>query len=210
MGNKRERVKGFSMNEPFLAALARPQPIPGGGAAAAYAASIGLALLEKILRLEMQRKKILSAQGLRGEGLLGKVVQLKETLARLRDEDGEAYLKWARIKREKENLTAVREALREATECPMRIVERIQESLECAVEAGNLAQKHLLSDLLAVCEILNGAGKGAAHIAATNLQAMLDPTEENAYRKRLAALQTLAEQSLIKAREKIIRRLNPS
>jgi formiminotetrahydrofolate cyclodeaminase len=207
-GINTERVEERSMNESFLAALASPQPIPGGGAAAAYAASVGLALLEKIVRLEMQRREIPALRGLAGEDLLGKVLPLAETLARLRDEDGEAYLKWAKIKGEEQNHTAVRKALREATECPMRIVECIQKSLECVVEAETFAQTHLLSDLLAVCEIINGAGKGAGHVASTNLQTMLDPAEKNAYRKRLAALQTLAEQSFFNAREKILRRLN--
>ena len=44
------------MHDSFIAALSNPnQPVPGGGAAAAYAGSVGLALLEKIVRLEMRR-----------------------------------------------------------------------------------------------------------------------------------------------------------
>jgi formiminotetrahydrofolate cyclodeaminase len=192
------------MNESFLTSLARPQPIPGGGAAAAYSASIGLALLEKIVRLEMRRGGMPTTQGPVWNGLLGKVVELAEALARLRDEDGEAYLKWVKTRDAKENLTAIHDALREATRCPIGIVERVHESLECAVEAGKLAQKHLLSDLLVVCEILNGAGKGAAHIAFANLQVMLDPADKDAYRRRLAALLSLSDQALIKAREAIL------
>ena len=37
------------MVDSFIDALAKPKPVPGGGAAAAYGASVGLALLEKIV-----------------------------------------------------------------------------------------------------------------------------------------------------------------
>jgi formiminotetrahydrofolate cyclodeaminase len=198
------------MNESFLTSLARPRPIPGGGAAAAYSASIGLALLEKIVRLEMHRGGMPAAQGSVWKGLLGNVVEVAGALGRLRDEDGEAYLKWIKTRDAKENLAAIHDALREATRCPIRIVERVHESLECAAEAGKLAQKHLLSDLLVVCEILSGAGKGALHIAFANVQVMLDPADKDAYRRRLAALQSLSDEALIKAREEILPRLYPS
>jgi formiminotetrahydrofolate cyclodeaminase len=198
------------MNESFLALLARPEPIPGGGAAAAYAASVGLALLEKIVRVEMRRGEVLLGQSLVWEDLLSKLVQLAEAFARLRDEDGEAYLRWAKITAAEENVTALQDALQAATACPISIAERVLESLECAAETGQFVKKHLLSDLLVVCEILNGAGKGAAHIALANLHVMTDSVEKNALETQLAGLQTLADQSYKRVREEIFRRLYPS
>jgi len=43
------------MHDSFLEALARPEPVPGGGAAAAHGACVGLALLEKIVLVEQFR-----------------------------------------------------------------------------------------------------------------------------------------------------------
>ena len=46
------------MHDSFLEALARPEPVPGGGAAAAHGACVGLALLEKIVLVELRRSDI--------------------------------------------------------------------------------------------------------------------------------------------------------
>ena len=43
------------MSASFLDQLARARPDPGGGAAAAYSAGVGLALLTKVIRLEKTR-----------------------------------------------------------------------------------------------------------------------------------------------------------
>jgi len=198
------------MNESFLTLLAKPQPIPGGGAAAAYAASVGLALLEKIVRLEMQRVEIPFQQSLIWKDLLLKLVRLSTTFAQLRDEDGEAYLRWAEIKSSKENAPAISDALRQATACPISIVKCVQETVECLIEAGKHAKKHLLSDLLAVCEILDGAGKGAAHIAWANLQLMSTPSCRENLEEELARLRTLAEESGNRARDGLRHRLQAS
>ena len=40
------------MSASFLDQLARARPDPGGGAAAAFSAGVGLALLTKVIRLE--------------------------------------------------------------------------------------------------------------------------------------------------------------
>jgi methenyltetrahydrofolate cyclohydrolase len=198
------------MNESFLTSLAKPQPIPGGGAAAAYAASVGLALLEKIVRLEMQRVGIPMQQSLIWKELLLKVVRLSTAFSQLRDEDGEAYLRWAAIKTSKENAPAICDALGRATACPISIVKCIHEALECLIETGKYAKKHLLSDLLAVCEILDGARKGAAHIACANLQLMTVPSCRKNFEEDLARLQSLAEESGNRAREGLCHRLQAS
>ena len=198
------------MSDSFLASLANTQPIPGGGAAAAYTASVGLALLEKIVRLEMQRDEMPFELSLTGKTLLGKVAALKEAFVRLRNEDGEAYLRWAAIKTSEENGDVIEDALRAATACPISIVEGIQEALECVIEAGKHAKRHLLSDLLAVCEILNGAGKAAAHIACANLQLMTDASPKNECEGLLVHRQRLADQSCNRARETLHQRLHGS
>jgi hypothetical protein len=44
-----------NMSPAFLTELARARPDPGGGAAAAYGARVGLALVAKVIHLELQR-----------------------------------------------------------------------------------------------------------------------------------------------------------
>ena len=48
---------GRDMDSAFLKALAQGRPDPGGGAAAAHSAALGLALLEKVCQLEHRRRR---------------------------------------------------------------------------------------------------------------------------------------------------------
>jgi formiminotetrahydrofolate cyclodeaminase len=196
--------------ESFLASLAEPHPNPGGGAASAYAATVALALLEKIVRLESRRHEAPIESGPGWQALLDRVTRLADACTRLREEDGAAYLKWAEAKASIEPPEAVQDALREAICCPIAIAERIQEAFECVIEAGRSAGKHLLSDLLVVCEVLNGAGRGTLHIATANLRLVTDASGRMAYERQTARLQNLGNQSYNRATEELLNRMNAS
>jgi formiminotetrahydrofolate cyclodeaminase len=158
------------MSEDFLEALASPQrPIPGGGAASAYGASVGLALLEKIVLLEQGREKIGAEQRAFWMDLHQKVSELRDAFSLLRDKDGESYLQWAEARTSGESTDRLDALLREAVEIPMRIMEEGIKALDCVMEAGKYCRKHLLPDLLVVCELLEAAMRGALHIARANL-----------------------------------------
>jgi formiminotetrahydrofolate cyclodeaminase len=155
--------------DPFLQELARPQPDPGGGAAAAYGVSLGLALLEKVVRLEGRRRPQSQGEAALGwEEALARLRRLVETLARLREEDVRAYfnLTAARASGDAARLAA---AVAEAVDCPRRIVQQSREALQLLAWAGERCQRHLLSDLLVAGEFLGAALRGAAHIAGANL-----------------------------------------
>jgi formiminotetrahydrofolate cyclodeaminase len=115
------RTNVVIMNDSFISALSNPnQPVPGGGAAAAYAGSVGLALLEKIIRLEMRRHPDGSEPWL-WKDLLNQVSALSENLYRLRDEDGKSYLFLAETKASGKTEEEIAAALKQAIECPMKI-----------------------------------------------------------------------------------------
>lgn len=194
----------------FLTSLAAPRPHPGGGAAAAYAASVALALLEKIVRLERNRNDAPPRSGSSRQALLERVIRLGDVCARLREEDGAAYMKWAEAKASLNDPGAVQDALREAIACPIAIAEHIQAAFECVIEAGQYAGKHLLSDLLVVCEILDGAGKGALHIASANLSWVTDASARTGREEQTARLQDLGDRACRRAREMLLRRMKAS
>ena len=176
------------MPEQFLEALAKPQPVPGGGAAAAYGASVGLALLEKIVRLELLRKPLVSEMRLLWEELLEQVCGLATTLVRLRIEDGKTYMRFAEARdfgREEKSVIA---ALGQAVESPLKIMETATAGLSCASQTGKDCKKHLLSDLLVVCELLQAGSFGAFRIAQANLLVMGDASLRGEYRSRLRRL----------------------
>lgn len=157
------------MKENFLELLAGSRPTPGGGAAAAYAGSVGLALLKKIVRLEGSRKRLSLESNPGWEELLDRIVILSETLERLRIEDGEAYTALAKARRGEGAGVGLNAALENATRCPIRIADAARQGLACSIETLRSCKPHLRSDALVVCEILNGAARGAGRIAFANL-----------------------------------------
>jgi formiminotetrahydrofolate cyclodeaminase len=151
----------------FLEELARAQPNPGGGAAAAYGATLALALLMKVVKLELKRPKNAETTRLFWEKRLAEMRRLQEELAHLREADVRAYMNLARALRQEDHDLA--SALEEAIDCPQRIMASAVRGLREVAEAGERCQKHLISDLHVACEFLGAAIYGAYHIAAANL-----------------------------------------
>jgi formiminotetrahydrofolate cyclodeaminase len=176
------------MHDSFITALSNPnQPVPGGGAASAYVGSVGLALLEKIVRLEMRRYSGGSESWL-WENLLKQVSSLSERLYQLRDEDGKSYLFLAETKASGKTEEEIAAALKQAIECPMNILEQTHKALRCVSVAAEQCKRHLLPDLQVVCELLGAAGRGAYYISMANLRSITDPVSKADYQIRLAKL----------------------
>lgn len=154
--------------EPFLLALERSTPVPGGGAAAAYAASVGLALLEKIVRLESERPRSAPAERRDWEALLGRVRRSAEIFRRLREEDSEAYVRLAEARRSHDE-GVIHGAWEQAIACPVGIMEEAHDALLLAREAGEHCKGHLAADILVVLQLLRAGWRGAYHIASANL-----------------------------------------
>lgn len=176
------------MHDPFLDALSRPEPIPGGGAAAAYGACVGLALLEKIVRVEIRRRHIPSASRLLWKDLLEEISNSSSGLLRLRDEDGRAYVGFAEARttgREEEDVVA---ALKQAIECPIMIMTEAQKGLSFVSQAGKHCKAHLLSDLLVVCALLQAAIQGACRIAQANLGVMAESPVKDSFQNKLSQI----------------------
>jgi len=159
------------MDSAFLQALAQPRPDPGGGAAAAHSASLGLALLAKVVQLEHRRQGPENNSGLRWRDLLNRVHLVAAALQRLQEEDVRAYFKLtqARTSGDPRDMAA---ALEEAVACPLRIMQQAQEGLALMAQGGAGCALHLVADLLVACELLGAAWRGAHHIARANLPLM--------------------------------------
>jgi len=159
------------MESSFLEALAQARPDPGGGAAAAHSAALGLALLSKVAQLEHQRQGPPGEPGFPWGDLLARVRVVAAALLRLQAEDVKAYvqLTQARTKRDPIEMAA---ALEEALACPLRIMQQAQEGLCLICQGGARCKPHLLADLLVACELLGAAFRGAHHIARANLPLM--------------------------------------
>ena len=163
--------QGRHMDSAFLQALAQARPDPGGGAAAAHSAALGLALLAKVVQLEHRRQGPLRKPGFPWSDLLARAQLVSAALLRLQEEDVRAYftLTQARASRDPGEMAA---ALEEAVACPLRIMQQAQEGLALMAQAGAGCALHLVADLLVACELLGAAWRGAHHIARANLPLM--------------------------------------
>jgi formiminotetrahydrofolate cyclodeaminase len=171
------------MRDSFLKELAEARPDPGGGAAAAYGGVLGLALLEKVVRLEANRPQDDQGRG-RGEETLKRLRQVSQALGRLKDEDVQAYFNLVRA-RESKRPADLSAALQEAVLCPLRIVQQAKEGLALIAQTGEHCQPHLVADLLVASELMNAALMGAYHIACANLSLVREPQEGAALAREL-------------------------
>lgn len=171
------------MQEDFLTRLARPRPDPGGGAAAAYAGRLALALLEKVVQLERRRRQDSTTEHPWAR-LTAVAATLSGEFSRLLEEDIEAYEKLQKAMR-----TAVpaglREAVDAAVDCPLRIMVGATRALPAITEAGMHCKKHLLADLLVAAELLGAVLQGAFHIASANVPLLAHPAARQECRARL-------------------------
>jgi len=159
------------MDSAFLKALAKARPDPGGGAAAAHSAALGLALLSKVVQLEHRRPTPEGEPGFPWSDLLARVRVVAAALLRLQTEDAEAYFQLTRA-RTKGDPMEMAAALEEALACPLRIMQQAQEGLALLAQGGAGCALHLVADLLVACELLGAAFRGAHHIARANLPCM--------------------------------------
>jgi formiminotetrahydrofolate cyclodeaminase len=156
------------MNEPFLLALSCPEPSPGGGAAAAYSACLGIALIKKVINLEMLRPDLSSGMKDFWEDLMEQAEVAEEILEKLLHDDGRSYVAFARARTSGTDETMAA-ALGNVIACPIDIMEQSCQGQGLISEAGKYCKRHLLSDLLVAGEFFLAAVQGAHHIAQANL-----------------------------------------
>lgn len=192
------------MGASFLTRLARPRPDPGGGAAAAYGAEVALALLLKVLRLEMARPQTTRSQSEFWAGKLGEAASRRRTLASLRQADVEAYLAMAGGGFQRNT-----HLVEEATRCPWRIMAEAISALEAVEQAGEHCRAHLVADLLVAAELLAGAWQGAHHIAAANLP-LLPPDRQREWAARLAETSHRGLEATLRVRSRLLARRSES
>lgn len=197
------------MNDSFLEALARPEnPVPGGGAAAAHTALVGLSLLEKIVRVEYRRHTGNQSGNTFWVDLSNRVENSARVLRGLRDEDGRCYMRLVDTKSAGKNESAISQAVEQAIDCPANIVKNAVEALDLVLPAAKQCKKHLLSDLLVVAELLDAAGRGACRIVQANLRLCADPVLKARYRKRLARLGHLGRDTFGQVEDTVRKRLD--
>jgi formiminotetrahydrofolate cyclodeaminase len=157
------------MTDSFLSELAKPQPDPGGGAASAHGALIGLALLEKVLLLEYGSVKNTGPDLTLWRRKQEALKSLFNRIENLREEDRQIYPRLIREKASQSHGGTLDRIIEDSLTVPLRIMEEIQEGLQLLGWVGARCKKNLRADLLVAAELLGAAMQGAYHIGRANL-----------------------------------------
>lgn len=179
----------------FAELLASREAVPGGGAAAAFAGALGIALNSMVANFSIGKKRFAHAE-LRHREILRKGASLRNRLIALIDEDAENFLPLSAAyglpsatedeKRQKKEV--MEQALKAACAAPMEMMERIYESILLHGDLVEIASKIVISDVGVGVKCLEAALHGARMNVIINLNAMEDEEYASSARKKTEEL----------------------
>ncbi len=166
----------------FVAGVAAPEAVPGGGSVAAHAGSLAAALGEMVAGLTEGRKKYLAVEE-QVRGIHRRLVEARNALQQLVQEDSDAYLgvmAAAKLPKETaaeqaERADALARATRVATEVPLRTARCAGEVLERLGVLAEIGNRNARSDAAAGAQLAFAALKGAQYNVLINIPGLGDP-----------------------------------
>jgi len=188
------RFAGMTVSQ-LLAALASPDPTPGGGTAAAIAGAMGTSLLVMVAGLAKSRNNTDDEKAALARARAA-IQPLTATLTTLADADTAAFdavmaayrLPKSTDEEKGVRTKAIQSALRGATEVPLETLRACAAALEHAqVVAGN-GNKSADSDVGVAIGLLKAAANGAAANVRINLEGLHDQSYNAATEAETARL----------------------
>ncbi|OGO56828.1 MAG: hypothetical protein A2V85_13625 [Chloroflexi bacterium RBG_16_72_14] len=192
----------------FVQRLASGEPVPGGGAAAAIAGSLGAALVTMVANLSLGRSKYAAHAGLNAR-VSADAEALADRFLALADEDATAYAGYGaamKLPRETEaekavRAAAIREAAHAATMAPMRTVEACLEVVRLAESLAGRSNANASSDLEVSSLMAVAACRSAAANVYINLPSLGDESRARDLFERTEELADEVERLADRTRE---------
>jgi glutamate formiminotransferase/formiminotetrahydrofolate cyclodeaminase len=182
---ERESVKDF------VAEVASGEPTPGGGAAAAHAAALGVALGEMVARLTEGREKFRDVQGVVRDAL-AELVPLRARLARTVTEDAASFARVMEVRRmpqatEDERLgraNKLEEALKGAAIVPLEVAGVAVQALGLLETLSEIGNPNALSDAATGAQLILASVAGARYNVLVNTADIEDEEFASEHRSR--------------------------
>jgi glutamate formiminotransferase/formiminotetrahydrofolate cyclodeaminase len=196
---ERETIKDF------VSEVASGEPTPGGGAAAAHAASLGAALGEMIAHLTEGREKFKDVQG-ELRDVMAELTPLRARLARAVGEDAESFARVMEARRlaqrteeeRRARANKLEEALKGAATIPLEVAGATLQVLELLETLSEIGNPNALSDAATGAQLSLAAINSARYNVLVNTAEIED--EEFAQEHRSRALDLLERAREIAAR----------
>lgn len=184
----------------YLDDLAARKPAPGGGSAAALAASLGASLIAMVANYTIGNPKYKDVEE-KAKEVLAKVKDFKKELEALIDKDVQSYEKLSKGMKECKGIPSKLDILyKEATEPAFEICRITSEALKLCKTLAECGNKNLVTDTAAAAILLEGAFFSAKYNVYVNLKSITDM----AYIERLHKVLAPLEESMPKLREEIL------
>nr|MBQ8252958.1 cyclodeaminase/cyclohydrolase family protein [Lachnospiraceae bacterium] len=170
-----------SRMDDFIKVLSSAEPVPGGGGASGYAAAIGMALGSMVANLTTGKKKYAEYQE-EIDAILLKADKITLELMEFMDKDAEAFEPLSKaygLPKNTEEEIAAREvimakALKEASEAPLALMEKIMEALEVILRLSEIGSRIAISDAGVGAQMCKAALNGASLNVFINTKLMKD------------------------------------
>jgi formiminotetrahydrofolate cyclodeaminase len=194
----------------FVDALASGEPVPGGGAAAAVAGSLGAALVAMVANLSAGRPKYAEHAALL-DRTIPVARELQDRMLALADEDAEAFAGYGaamKLPRETDEekairSAAIRKAALAATLSPLRTVEATLEIVTLAEGLAGRSNRNASSDLEVAALMSVAACRAAAANVYINLPSLGDETKARDLYERTEGIADAVERLAAQTREHV-------
>ncbi len=193
----------MGFDQSFLDGVASSSPTPGGGSASALVGSLAAGLTSMVCNLTIGKKKYQEVSEELTK-VLGESEELRQRLARLVDDDSQAFdevMKAYRLPKESPEEKEVRshrieQATKGATQVPLEVMEKALRVLELSQVVAEKGTPNSISDAGVAAVLAWSAVEGANLNVEINLSSLKDETFVKGIRTKCEGIKSRAQMLL--------------